>query len=245
MKVTQNKLNFHRKESEHAVGMAVIKGQLSQLTTHLSLLHPEERKKFEGFKFDKRRHSYLLGRLTAKKALEAVNPATSSDQVFIDEGVFQFPVCRHQQGPYFQLSISHCDEVGMALAYPEAHPVGIDIEKINAKSLEALEGQFSDKEKQMLQSQQLDPLAGLTMLWTAKEALSKIFRTGMMMDFRIFELSKIEQQGNFFLSEYKNCGQYKAISIIHESHACTITVPGRSEFDEESFVKNVISTIAK
>ena len=74
------------------------------------------------------------------------------------------------------------------------------------------------------------------MLWTAKEALSKIFRTGMMMDFHLFELGKITKQDGFYLSEYKNCGQYKAVSLIYKDYAVTLTVPGRSSFDEQQLV---------
>ena len=53
----------------------------------------------------------------------------------------------------------------------------------------------------------------------------------MMMDFGIFELENLQSKGSYFLSEYKNCGQYKAISIIHNGYAITLTTPGRSDFD--------------
>ncbi|MEL7146309.1 MAG: 4'-phosphopantetheinyl transferase superfamily protein [Bacteroidota bacterium] len=236
LKVVQQLLHYSRKDATYQAGMAFISGDFEQLKSLLNLLHEQERQKLDGFKFDLRKISYLLGRLSAKKALEVINPEAILQDVHIGQGVFQFPVGRFQSGPNFQFCISHCEEIGVALAYPEEHPIGIDIEKINSKSLDALESQFTAEEKQYLSALKLDMLTGLTMLWTAKEALSKIFRTGMMMDFHVFELKNIEWRGNHFVSEYKNCGQYKAISIIRQDYACTMTIPGRSSFDEQLLI---------
>lgn len=76
-------------------------------------------------------------------------------------------------------------------------------------------------------------MAGLTLLWTAKEALSKVLRTGLMTPFEIFEISKIEINDNYTMCYYKNFTQYKAISFTVYKYMCSMVYPlkTRIKFD--------------
>ncbi|MGB3464994.1 MAG: 4'-phosphopantetheinyl transferase superfamily protein [Cyclobacteriaceae bacterium] len=222
---------MQRKEGTFAIGLGAVRGNILSLTEELDKLHVNERNRFEEFKFDKRKHSYLLGRLASKYAISNLITDQGLHTISVTEGIFQFPVVEFLTSSHLQLSISHCDDIGLALAYPEAHPVGIDIEEINEKSTDALGSIVNDAEVSLLQHLPLSNVEGMSLIWTAKEALSKIFRTGMMLSFSTLELSTIKSADEYLISEFKHAGQYKAYSFIYTGYAISIVIPGRSETD--------------
>ena len=229
-KISKGSLLFKREKSSFNIGFGSIRGNLTALAEQRNLLHVHEYQKLSDFRFDKRKHSYLLGRVSAKLAISTIKEQKASD-LLISEGIFSFPVVKNLEGDHLQLSISHCDDIGITLAYPEEHPVGIDIERVHEKSKEALYSIVNEQEKALLGQLPVSEIEGLGIAWTVKEALSKILRTGMMMDFSNFEISKISQNGQVFTSEYKFAGQYKAISFFHSPYMVSLTIPGRSELD--------------
>lgn len=239
--ISKGQLHFKRENSSFNIGLGAIRGSLSSVTDQQKLLHEHEIHKFNDFKFDKRKHSYLLGRVSAKLAISTINKQLSSE-VYISEGIFSFPVIKHLKGDHLQLSISHCDDIGISLAYPEEHPVGIDIERVNEKSKDAMYSIINEREKAILTGLSIPETDGLGIAWTVKEALSKVFRTGMMMDFSSFEISKISHNGKVFISEYKHASQYKAISTFNPPYVISIAVPGRSETDIDNICA-LLSTI--
>ncbi len=207
------------------------------------LLHEGEKSFARGLRFDRRRHSYLLGRVSAKYAFKELIKNQSPDSVFIDYGIFQFPVLKYVKDGNKQVCISHCDNIGLALVYPEEHPLGIDIEKIESKIVDTLTTQLTAEEKALLRSNNFFNDVGHTLIWTVKEALSKIFRTGLMMDFQTLEVESIKQHDGYFESSYKHCAQYKAISMVKGVYACTITVPKNTSVDLSNF-RNAFQSLA-
>lgn len=216
---------MNRDKSKHLAGFSIINQPLESIYEHYNLLHTDEKAYADTLKFDRRKHSYLLGRTSAKLALQQLIKEQSADSIFIDYGVFQFPVVKYVQNLNLQASISHCDNIGLALIYPEEHPLGIDIEKVEPKIIETLDRQLTDKEKELLTKKNLFTDSGHTLLWTAKEALSKIFRTGLMMEFKTLEIDAITLQDGIYESTYTNCGQYKAFSCILDDYVCSIVLP--------------------
>jgi len=168
----------------------------------------------------------------------------TADSVFTDYGIFQFPVLRHVKSANLQVSISHCDDFGISLVFPEEHPLGIDIEKVEDKIIETLDSQLTETEKTLLRNSTLFTDYGHTLLWTVKEGLSKIFRTGLMMDFKTLEINSISFQNGIYESHYTHCGQYKAFSCIIEQYVCSIVTPKKTNVDLTSFwnqVRDVLS----
>jgi 4'-phosphopantetheinyl transferase len=95
--------------------------------------------------------------------------------IFIQAGIFQQPVVvsgKHN----LQVSITHCDDFGAALAFPETDPMGIDIERIGPAQRAALERQMTEAEKERMNFLPVAYDMGITLLWTAKEALSKVLK---------------------------------------------------------------------
>lgn len=182
-----------RKNSSYTAGFAILQEELSELLGSKNILHTEELTHFDTLKFDRRRASYLLGRISAKQALSEILPVatTSMNSYAIGTGVFQFPIVQHLPYTGFQVSISHCDTIGVALAYPEAHPLGIDIEKIDAKKVEPMISMLTKNEIALAKSYLGDLPSAYTLLWTVKESLSKILKTGLMLDFRFLEIDSL------------------------------------------------------
>jgi phosphopantetheinyl transferase len=194
-------------------------------------LHAQERAYYNTLKFEKRIRSYLMGRFVAKQAVAALTGEDNLSGIFIQSGIFTQPIVASNQRN-IQVSITHCDDFGAALAFPEAHPLGIDLEKIHGKNREALERQVTGLEKERINSLPVSYNTGLTFLWTAKEALSKVLKTGLMTPFEVFEISKIETYDNYLISYYKNFAQYKAVSFtIGNNYVCSMVHPLKTKLD--------------
>ncbi len=242
--ILKDSLELHREEATFHIGFGAIKGDLISLKSQLQLLHIKELEKFGSFKFERRKHSYLLGRLSAKQAIQSINDKQESAKLLIGEGIFNFPVIKNLKGDHLQLSISHCEDIGITLAYPEEHPMGIDIELINDKNSEALESVVNDSELAIIKGLPISKSEGLAAMWTIKEALSKILRTGLMMDFSNFEVSEMMNEGSYYISKYKNAGQYRAITFLEYPFIVSIAIPGKSDIDTK-YLRNILQEILK
>lgn len=221
-------LILKRKEQNYSASISYIQGNLNNLSNHLDLLHPEEHQVFQNFKFDRRKISYLLGRLSAKKAIQQLTNDTQSKNIWVDSGVFQFPVVRCKELQNIQVSISHCEDIGISIAFPEAHPMGIDVEKVNLDREEVILSQTTNQEKELLSNNYLNSIDGYTRLFTAKEALSKILKTGMMIDFKYLEVNNITMKDEEILFSFTHFGQYKAYTSTIQNYAFAIALPKRT-----------------
>jgi len=191
-------------------------------------LHTQELSYYNTLKYEKRIRSYLMGRFVAKKAVGALISEQNMTNIFIDHGIFNQPIVI-ANGKNIQVGISHCEDFGVALAFPETHPMGIDLEKINPHQRDALEGQVTEWEKRNIGCLPITYDMGLTLLWTAKEALSKVFKTGLMTPFDVFEICKIELCDYYIACYYKNFPQYKVISFTMNDYMCSIVHPLKTQ----------------
>lgn len=192
-------------------------------------LHPAEREYYESLKFEKRIRSFLIGRYAAKRAVAALTGETDLTKILIQAGIFTQPIVTLPGYYNIQVSISHCDHLGTALAFPEAHPLGIDIEKIHQDKNEVLERQMTPAEIELIKTQPDSYETMLTLLWTAKEALSKVIKTGLMTPMKIYEINKMEYHDHAYISYYKNFGQYKTISFKIGNYLCAIVHPMKTQ----------------
>ncbi|UJF34773.1 4'-phosphopantetheinyl transferase family protein [Paenibacillus hexagrammi] len=199
-------------------------------------LHAEERDYLDTLTFEKRRRSFLLGRFAAKQAAAALTDEEKLENIHIQSGIFDQPILTSAK-PNIQVSITHCNDYGAAIAFPEAHPMGIDVEKIDDQKRSAFESQITMAEKENINDLPISLDTALTLLWSAKEALSKVLKTGLTTSFKIFEVSKIEVHDDHFICFYKNFKQYKAIAFTVGSYICAITCPLKTDMclDMSSF----------
>jgi len=203
------------------------KGEYEGVIQHL---HIQESDYYHTLKFEKRIRSYLLGRFVAKQAVSVLTGEERLTNFYIQSGIFTQPIVVSDQ-KNIQVSITHCDDFGAAIAFPEAHPMGIDIEMVNPSKTDVLTSQMTGAEEKIIRSSTLPYEIGCTLLWTAKEALSKIFKTGLTTPFELFEISKMEIYDKYITCYYKNFAQYKVISFTIADYMCSIAHPLRSELD--------------
>jgi phosphopantetheinyl transferase len=107
--------------------------------------------------------------------------------------------------------------------------MGIDIEKVQVDKCRVMECQMTLREKNMIKEVSFSYDRLLTLLWTVKEALSKILRTGLTTPFHIFEINRIESKSDHSICFFENFGQYKAISFDVGVHVCSLVIPKRTE----------------
>lgn len=233
-------LKLARENSGHTAGYTIIKQELVDLYESLIILHQDEIVYLNGLKYDRRKSSYLLGRISAKNALSTIIPVKTAMNSFkVGFGVFQFPVLEHLPYSGFQVSITHCDTIGISLAYPEAHPIGVDIEKINPEKVDSMISMFTQEEITLTNLCLNDRATAYTLLWTAKESLSKILKTGMMIDFKYLELESLNYENGLYIGNFKNFSQYKSFSIVLNSYIISITCPRRTNIDLTNFIKDL------
>ena len=236
MKITGHKFHIARVNTNHNFGLGLVTGTLTELSSKLDYLSKNELDIYRSFKHDPRKTSYLLGRISAKTGIQALTGIIDLSEQSIDTGIFEFPILRSTSVYNTQVSITHCNNIGISIAYPEEHPMGIDLEEIKTESIEILSDQLTQKEMRLSSTLFSDDSKGFTLLWTAKEALSKVFKTGLMLDFKTLEIDKMTRHGDIWESTFFHCGQYKVLSYFFGSYVCSLVLPKHSAFDLNEYV---------
>lgn len=230
--IAVEKLALQRADGLHPAAIAVVKNSLTQLKEiRHSFLHEKEQDFFDTLKLPKVQHSYLLGRYAAKMALSIFMDDIVLTDARISSGIFQQPVLYLTEAGNVQLSISHTTEMGIAVVFPEGHPMGVDVEAVNAEQTETIKGIITPNEKQKLPLIDADANKSLTILWTIKEALSKVLKTGLMTPFHLYEIDNIELRGEIVVCSFINFPQYQSISWISNGHAWSLVLPKKSLLD--------------
>lgn len=232
--ISGGKIRLSRKHSSHTAAFSVIHASLEEMKSRLNDLHPKERAVSQNYKYNARKKSYLLGRFASRAALSLLMPKEKVSAVFVGNGVFSFPIVEGESGG-LGISITHCDDIGLALVYPQAHPMAIDLEKVEAKKVETIVGQLTTKEQQLIRQAGLPKVIGFPMAWTIKESLSKVLKTGLMLDLKFMELEAIHRKENHYQTTFTNFGQYKAISYHIGDYVCSITLPKLTTPDLKKF----------
>ena len=261
--ILTGEIGLHRERQDFSAGFCVMKASLGSLVERIGFLHPTETAYYQTLKHDLRRASYLAGRIAAKMAIGALAAGAGSGvgerfqadgssgagaglagsvgserridpaSIAIDFGVFQFPVVKHYPEGAVQVSISHCDDLGVALAFPEEHPLGVDLERADGVNTEAIRPYVSPVESALLARHGLEESPGLTFLWTMKEGVSKVLRTGLMADLRLLEIDSVEidADGSTYVATFRHLGGFKAMTRCAGPYVCSVILPGKTTPD--------------
>ncbi len=224
--------NFNRAEGVFATWFCLSRCPLPELAAARSqFLAPAEEAYYQTLRVDARRRSFLIGRLCVKEALAVCLGSPERSSWEVSRGVFQQPVL---QGPgirNLQASLSHSGDYGVAVVHPEGHPVGVDIEEINPDRRETVQTQMTPGEVEAASALGGTANESLMLMWSAKEALSKILRTGLMTPFSVYEMEGLARESGCLLGFFKNFGQYRAITFPMQGMALALALPKRSELD--------------
>ena len=230
-------ITIRREDAQFAPILVVAShlGSCSYTELAAEILGETEKAYYSTIRSARRQESYVLGRYAAKVALTSVVSAPTLKAVEIDRGVFDQPVVRCDWNERWDVTISHAANLAVAVAYPAEHPMGVDIEQINPAQHETILSQLSEQETGWVNASSTSRIEIATALWAAKEALSKVLRTGLMSPIQIYNLIEFTavapgiREGLF-----QNFGQYKARVWIGSSYVLSIVLPKRSALTSES-----------
>ncbi|PTX97237.1 hypothetical protein DB346_19695 [Verrucomicrobia bacterium LW23] len=219
-----------------------------------SWLSPYELAGYNNCGIEKRRMDYLLGRLAAKLAIytllqepESALAATDDElpvlsklrSIEIAMGAFTQPLARAPQAGDISPAVcyTHSDGVAVAIAFPDGHPLGVDLEIVTERRLKVLKTQISEGELTDVfipKNGHHVPteLDAYTQGWCAKESLSKVLRCGLTVPFEVLALknthllpsSTVPMMGG----EFKNFTQYRFESFSAGRFAVSIVLPRRT-----------------
>jgi 4'-phosphopantetheinyl transferase len=238
------RITLHRKDwMKDAVIAWVRAAEHSELHDKCSLvLHSNELIYYQRLSTQRRKMSFLLGRYAAKQAISTLLHMYEPQYAKIEiiPGIFQQPIVKFQTPEPVGISISHTNEYACAIAFPIIHPMAIDVERVDILNLEAIKSQILPQELHAEALCQLSELTKCTIIWTAKEALSKVLKCGMMSPFSIFETVNLSEQGSWYVGHFPNFGQYKFHAWVLEDHVISIALPKRTtiELDLSSLLRN-------
>ena len=158
---------------------------LSQLEAQLSL---REQHCLQKFSIAQRKQSFLLGRHAARLALEPYFPKIAPFQIEIMNS--SEPLSRGmpqvflpgETEPTGHLSITHRDDWAAACFHPK-QPIGIDLELVETRDPSFQEDHFTRSEKELicLLMKENDCAQAISVLWSAKEAMSKALGKGLSL----------------------------------------------------------------
>ncbi|MGH1325465.1 4'-phosphopantetheinyl transferase family protein [Bacillus pretiosus] len=233
----KSELVLEQKKKKYKINVCICYSlSADQYLEIVKYLHMNENSYFLTIKFKKRLESYLVGRYAAKKAVSAFIKDERLHEIQITPGIFNQPIVKHSSAMNVQVSISHCDSMGFAIAFSEETPIGIDIERINTDNKNILAAQMTVGEKRLAKFLSLPDETMYTLLWTAKESLSKVLKTGLTTPLEIYEINKIYISKGILYSYYQNFSQYCTASVISGQHIYSITYPKETVLDLEDFV---------
>ncbi|MFC4104098.1 4'-phosphopantetheinyl transferase family protein [Paenibacillus xanthanilyticus] len=198
----------------------------------LASLHPEERRYWDQLKADKRKTAYLLGRHAAKLAAGCVASNIPLARMLIRPGMFGQPVLIHPELANRQVSIAHTDRLAACLAFPESIPAGIDIEEmLSEERAELVRSYLTPGELERTTAAGLSFQEAATLLWTAKESLSKCLRTGLTTPLSVYEIDRVERTGRWLVAGFANFPQYRAFSWLFRETAMSVVLPVNYEHE--------------
>jgi phosphopantetheinyl transferase len=209
----------------------------SLLANKEQYLHQQELDLYQYFEQERRKKTFLQGRYIAKKVLSAYLHEENLKNIRIKSGVFDQPLVIYQTLDTPMISISHTSNSAVCLACSDEHPVGIDLEAISQNSKENIGSQLTFYEKNLNVALNEEENKFYTRIWSIKEALSKVLKTGLMTPFEIFQIASIHQDSSlgFTISTFTNFSQYKGISFLWKNNVCSIILP------KETYIASILT----
>jgi 4'-phosphopantetheinyl transferase len=176
---------------------------------------------------ERRRCDFLLGRYCAKRSISALLGEQQLASIDIAPGVFNQPVVRGIIGQC-NVSIAHAPGIAAALAFDCAHPMGLDIERLDSDNVSTIESQLTSHERILVDSCSLERVEAHFVLWTMKEALAKILLTGLMTPLSIYEVDVLTRQKKSWRGTFKNFAQYHAAAVSARGYVVSLAFPRRT-----------------
>jgi 4'-phosphopantetheinyl transferase len=146
-----------------------------------------ERDIASGFRFDKRRNDWRLGRWTMKRAVGAVLDCDLSaiSALEIRAAADGAPeVFRMGKPVDVSISISHSNARSLCAVGPSKIAMGCDLERVEARDSRLVQDYFSPPEIAFCNADPSENALRVNLIWSAKESVLKALREGLRRDTR-------------------------------------------------------------
>lgn len=161
-----------------------------EVPPHDEWLSDREREWLERMRFSKRRLEYRMARWGAKAAIGAVHDGALTGPVEIGHLPEGAPA-GYVAGAELARRISMTDRAGWAVCAvaPSGVEVGVDLELVEPRSAAFVRDYFTPTEQALaMAGSEADPVMA-NLVWSAKESVLKVLRTGLRRDTRSVEIS--------------------------------------------------------
>lgn len=196
---------------------------LQAFTPPESILTDFEKTRAAAFKVAHARESFILGRLAAKLAVGALVGEREWTRIGVSNGVLGQPVVDAAE-----VSLSHVEGFAAAVAFPRGCLMGIDLELIDDGRAATVRDEvpLHPAEQAWLQSGQAPEPAARILLWTAREALGKVLRSGLGTPLELLGLRELRPAGvpGVFLGHYQNFPACHCVSWLLPGRVLTIAL---------------------
>ncbi|MBI5381051.1 MAG: 4'-phosphopantetheinyl transferase superfamily protein [Opitutae bacterium] len=178
----------------------------------------------------RRRQSFLLGRVAARRALHLLGQEPDAAGG-IGIGVFGQPVVHG--GGSWAVSIAHSDAGAAAVAFPAGHPLALDLEFLQRDQLAAVQTMLTTEEHELVKTLARGDAARERLvsfiLWSAREAVSKVLGCGLVCSGHILTVKTLEaDNAGGWRGEYSHLGQWAFAAVAHGEHLLALVHPKRT-----------------
>lgn len=231
-----HRLTFDRTSDQYESVLALSREGADRLVDRSSqFLHQRELDRMNGYA-ELRCQSFVRGRYCAKKALVSFLGTSDPDEICVDAGVFGQPIVAGV--PNVQVSISHTRTLGAAVAFPESHPVSVDVELVSTDSASTIQDVFTSTERENCDALPLSWKTACVLTWSLKEVLSKLLRCGLTAPMQVLEVDAIDADSSsedrspevprWWRATYSNFGQYQGLARVWEGQIVAFGCPRKS-----------------
>lgn len=187
--------------------------------TLVDILCGYELEYYSGVRAAKRKKEYLFGRAAAKIALGLLIPDCAA---IIGTGVFKQPIVR---GCDAAVSISHSVDCFSALAFMPESPCAIDVEYVDNRLGDYWQEFVNADELQLAADAGISMSDVYTILWSAKEAMSKAIGTGLLTPLSVYKVSGLYTSNGIIYIQYANFKQFICRSYVDEEKVFSMVCP--------------------
>lgn len=174
----------------------------------------------------KRKKEFLFGRIASKIAITSYLNYEIFKNINIERGIFQQPIITSNTNN-MSLSISHCDNLGVAIRYHDKYLAGVDIEKVRMNNISVVTSMFIDKVSLYnlaMENEMCEALLA-TLFWASSESLSKALKTGFSANPVIFTFEEIKKEKNVFIIKFRNFKGFRSYAYILGDYVFSLTIP--------------------
>jgi phosphopantetheinyl transferase len=194
---------------------------------------PRELARLRTFTVPRGRQAFLQGRLAAKTAIRAMlgrlNPSVRFDprRVEVENDFLGRPLVHGVPG--LGVSLSHCQGIAAAVAFPLCLPLGLDLERVRPQNALALADRFAPEELAMAcAATPAGAHAALppTLLWCLKEALGKLLGCGLATAPEVLAIASLGPAPGGIAADYAHAAGYQGVAAVSASMLLALAAPG-------------------